>query len=125
MVIDDSSTICNTAKIFLSSDEYEVFTVEDGFEALSEIIEQRPNIIFLDVLMPKIDGLETCQVLKSSDELKDIPIIILSSKDGVFDKARGSMVGANDYLTKPFKKHEIINMVKQYTEKASELKEIK
>lgn len=115
MVIDDSSTICKTAKIFLEPAGYEVFIVENGFEALYEITEKVPDIIFLDVLMPKLDGLQTCQIIKRNYELKHIPIIFLSSKDGEFDKARGMMVGADGYLTKPFSKIEIVDMIKKYT----------
>ena len=116
MLIDDSKTIFKTAKMFLSEEEYELIHVENGFEALAQIMETMPDVILLDVLMPKLDGLQTCQLLKRNDELKHIPIIFLSSKDGEFDKARGNIAGANDYLTKPFKKETINEMLKKHTE---------
>jgi twitching motility two-component system response regulator PilG len=115
MVIDDSTTICRSAELFLSNAGYEVVKVGDGFEALSKIIEEEPDLVFIDVLMPKLDGLQTCQIIKKNSDFQDMPIIFLSSKDGEFDKARGFMVGAADYLTKPFTKDKIINMVKKYT----------
>lgn len=115
MLIDDSKTIYKTAKMFLSEQEYELIHVEDGFEALAQIMETMPDVILLDVLMPKLDGLQTCQLLKRNDELKHIPIIFLSSKDGEFDKARGNIAGADDYLTKPFLKDSINAILKKYT----------
>lgn len=117
MVIDDSSTICRSAEMFLSSAGFEVVSVSNGFDALSSIIMEKPDLVFIDVLMPKLDGLQTCQIIKRNEEFKDMPIIFLSSKDGEFDKARGLLVGADDYLTKPFKKDEIINIVNQYVKK--------
>lgn len=114
MVIDDSKTIYASAQKFLKDESYEVITVTNGFDALSQIMEHKPEIIFLDILMPKLDGIQTCQILKANDELKDIPIIFLSSKDGEFDKARGKMIGASDYLTKPFTKEGILQMIKKY-----------
>lgn len=115
MVIDDSTTICRSAELFLSNAGFEVFKVGDGFESLSEIMDKKPDLVFVDVLMPKLDGLQTCQIIKRNPDLKDMPIIFLSSKDGEFDKARGYMVGASDYLTKPFTKDQIIDMVKKHT----------
>lgn len=115
MVIDDSSTICKSAELFLSKAGFTVVTVGDGFEALSKIIEESPDLIFIDVLMPKLDGLQTCQIIKRNPDFENTPIIFLSSKDGEFDKARGLMVGADDYLTKPFSKEQIVDIVKKYT----------
>lgn len=114
MVIDDSSTICRSAEMFLSSAGFEVVSVPNGFDALSMIIQEKPDLIFIDVLMPKLDGLQTCRIIKRSEDFKNVPVIFLSSKDGEFDKARGILVGADDYLTKPFKKDEIINIVNKY-----------
>ena len=117
MVIDDSNTIRRSAKLFLASAGYEVIEVEDGFDALSKIMEELPDLVFIDVLMPNLDGLQTCQIIKRNSMFKELPIIILSSKDGEFDKAKGLMMGANDYLIKPFTKDSIIKVVKDYTEK--------
>ena len=103
MVIDDSNTIRRSAKLFLENAGYEIIEVEDGFDALSKIMEEIPDLVFIDVLMPNLDGLQTCQIIKRNPLFKDLPIIILSSKDGEFDKAKGLMMGANDYLIKPFK----------------------
>ena len=117
MVIDDSNTIRRSAKLFLASAGYEIIEVVDGFDALSKIMEETPDLIFIDVLMPNLDGLQTCQIIKRNPMFKDLPIIILSSKDGEFDKAKGLMMGANDYLIKPFTKDSIIKVVKDYMEK--------
>lgn len=117
MVIDDSNTIRRSAKLFLESAGYKTIDVEDGFEALSRIIEEEPALIFIDVLMPNLDGLQTCQIIKRNPMFEDLPIIILSSKDGEFDKAKGLMMGANDYLVKPFTKDSIIKVVKSYLDK--------
>ena len=114
MVIDDSNTIRRSAKLFLSSAGYEIIEVEDGFDALSKIIEETPDLVFIDVLMPNLDGLQTCQIIKRNPMFKNLPIVILSSKDGEFDKAKGLMMGANDYLVKPFSKDSIIKVVKEY-----------
>lgn len=117
MVIDDSNTIRRSAKLFLSSAGFDIIEVEDGFDALSKIMEEEPDLVFIDVLMPNLDGLQTCQIIKRNPMFKKLPIIILSSKDGEFDKAKGLMMGANDYLVKPFTKDSIIKVVKSYTDK--------
>lgn len=114
MIIDDSSTIRRSAELFLSNAGFAVKLVENGYDALSAIIEEEPDLIFIDVLMPKMDGLQTCQLVKRNPHFKNLPIIFLSSKDGEFDKARGLMMGANDYLTKPFSKESIVAIVKKY-----------
>jgi twitching motility two-component system response regulator PilG len=116
MVIDDSKVIRRSAEVFLTSAGYNVILVEDGFDALVSVIEENPDLVFIDVLMPKMDGLQTCQIIKRNDQFKNMPIIFLSSKDGEFDKARGLMVGASDYLAKPFTKDTIIAIAKKYTE---------
>jgi twitching motility two-component system response regulator PilG len=115
MVIDDSSTIFRSADLFLKNENYEVVGAVDGFDALSKIEEENPDLVFLDVLMPIIDGLETCQVIRGNPIFRDLPIIFLSSKEGELDKARGIMVGGDDYLVKPFSKEQIIEVVKKYT----------
>lgn len=117
MVIDDSNTIRRSAKLFLESAGYKTIDVEDGFEALSKIMEEEPALVFIDVLMPNLDGLQTCQIIKRNPMFEDLPIIILSSKDGEFDKAKGIMMGANEYLVKPFTKDSIIRVVKSYLDK--------
>ncbi len=108
MVIDDSNTIRRSAQIFLSQAQCEVILAEDGFDALSKIVEREPDVIFLDVMMPRLDGYQTCALIKKNPRLSAIPVVMLSSKDGVFDKARGRMVGANDYLTKPFTRESLL-----------------
>ena len=117
MVIDDSNTIRKSAEMFLTKAGYQVVCIEDGFEALTRINEEDPDLVFIDVLMPKIDGLQACQVIKRNYKKKNTPVIFLSSKDSQFDKARGFMMGANDYLTKPFTKDGIIEIVNRYVKK--------
>ena len=117
MVIDDSNTIRKSAEMFLTKAGYQVVCIEDGFEALTRINEEDPNLVFIDVLMPKIDGLQACQVIKRNSKFKNTPVIFLSSKDSQFDKARGFMMGATDYLTKPFTKDGIIEVVNRYVKK--------
>ena len=112
LVIDDSNTIRRSAEIFLKQGGHEVFLAEDGFDALSKINDYAPDLIFCDILMPRLDGYQTCAVIKRSAKFSSIPIIMLSSKDGVFDKARGRMVGSQDYLTKPFTKDQLLQTVK-------------
>jgi twitching motility two-component system response regulator PilG len=115
MVIDDSKVIRKSAEMFLINEGYEVILVEDGFEALAGVMIYNPDLVFIDVLMPKIDGIQTTQIIKKNEQFKDLPVIFLSSKDGEFDKARGIMVGGTDYLTKPFTKDTIIAIAKKYT----------
>ena len=117
MVIDDSNTIRKSAEMFLTKAGYQVVCIEDGFEALTRINEEDPDLVFIDVLMPKIDGLQACQVIKRNPKFKNTPVIFLSSKDSQFDKARGFMMGATDYLTKPFTKDGIIEIVNRYVKK--------
>lgn len=112
MVIDDSNTIRRSAEIFLKG--YTVVLVEDGFAALSEIFDARPDIIFVDILMPRLDGYQTCQLIKKYPEFSNVPIVMLSSKDGLFDKARGRIVGADEYLTKPFTKDGLLGAVRKH-----------
>ena len=114
MVIDDSKTIRRTAETLLKKEGCEVVTATDGFEALAKISDQQPNIIFVDIMMPRLDGYQTCALIKNNQMFKATPVIMLSSKDGVFDKARGRMVGSEDYLTKPFTKEQLLRAVAQY-----------
>ena len=114
LVIDDSNTIRRSAEIFLKQGGHEVLLAEDGFDALAKVNDFLPDIVFCDILMPRLDGYQTCAIVKRNTKFADIPIVMLSSKDGVFDKARGRMVGAQDYLTKPFTKDQLLQAVQQF-----------
>ena len=114
LVIDDSNTIRRSAEIFLKKGGYQVLLAEDGFEALSKINDHQPHVIFCDILMPRLDGYQTCAIIKRNARFSRVPVIMLSSKDGLFDKARGRMVGAEDYLTKPFTMDQLLGAVRQY-----------
>ncbi|PJY95841.1 twitching motility response regulator PilG [Pseudomonas donghuensis] len=114
MVIDDSKTIRRTAQILLSEAGCEVITAIDGFDALAKIIDYQPQIIFVDVLMPRLDGYQTCALIKQNSTFKDTPVILLSSRDGLFDKARGRVVGSDQFLTKPFSKEELLDAIKAH-----------
>jgi twitching motility two-component system response regulator PilG len=118
MVIDDSSTIRRSAEIFLGQVGYQVILAEDGFDALAKINDYHPDLIFCDILMPRLDGYQTCALIKKSAKFRDTPVIMLSSKDGLFDRARGSIVGSNEYLTKPFTKDSLLKTVRNYTVQA-------
>lgn len=111
MVIDDSSTIRRTAELFLSAAGYQVILAEDGFDALAKITAHNPSLIFCDILMPRLDGYQTCALIKKSGKFNTTPVIMLSSKDGLFDRARGTMVGSERYLTKPFTKEDLLKAV--------------
>lgn len=114
LVIDDSNTIRRSAEIFLKQGGYEVVLAEDGFDALSKVNDHAPDVIFCDILMPRLDGYQTCAIIKRNPRFARTPVIMLSSKDGLFDKARGRMVGSQDYLTKPFTKDQLLQAVSQY-----------
>ena len=114
LVIDDSNTIRRSAEIFLRQGGHEVVLAEDGFEALAKVNDSLPDLIFCDILMPRLDGYQTCAIIKRNPRFMHVPVIMLSSKDGVFDKARGRMVGSQDYLTKPFTKEQLLRAVAQY-----------
>lgn len=115
LVIDDSNTIRRSAEIFLKQGGYEVVLAEDGFDALSKVNDHNPDVIFCDILMPRLDGYQTCAIIKRNPRFTNTPVIMLSSKDGLFDKARGRMVGSQDYLTKPFTKDQLLQAVAQYS----------
>ncbi len=114
LVIDDSNTIRRSAEIFLKQGGHEVVLAEDGFDALSKLGDFHPDLVFCDILMPRLDGYQTCAVIKHNSAFKDTPVILLSSRDGLFDKARGRMVGSQDYLTKPFTKDQLLQAVLQH-----------
>jgi len=114
MVVDDSNTIRKTAETLLNKAGCEVVTATDGFDSLAKIADSRPDVIFVDIMMPRLDGYQTCALIKNNNELKATPVIMLSSKDGLFDKAKGRIVGADDYLTKPFSKNELFEALEKY-----------
>jgi twitching motility two-component system response regulator PilG len=118
LVIDDSNTIRRSAEIFLKQGGYQVLLAEDGFDALAKVNDHEPDLIFCDILMPRLDGYQTCAIIKRNEKFADVPVIMLSSKDGLFDKARGRMVGSQDYLTKPFTKDQLLQAVEQHRKAA-------
>ena len=114
LVVDDSNTIRRSAEIFLRQGGHEVMLAEDGFDALAKVNDYQPNLIFCDILMPRLDGYQTCAIIKRNAKFSGVPVVMLSSKDGVFDKARGRMAGAQEYLTKPFSKEQLLQAVQQF-----------
>ena len=114
LVVDDSSTIRRSAESMLKTEGYDVVTAENGFEALSQITRHRPDLIFVDIMMPRLDGYQTCAIIKNNAEFRDTPVVMLTSKDGLFDMARGRVVGSDQYLTKPFTREELLGAVKQH-----------
>ena len=114
MVIDDSKTIRRTAEMLLKNVGCEVITAIDGFDALAKIVDHHPNIIFVDIMMPRLDGYQTCALIKNNRSFKSTPVIMLSSKDGLFDKAKGRIVGSDQFLTKPFSKEELLSAIKAH-----------
>ena len=114
LVIDDSNTIRRSAEMFLRQAGFEVILAEDGFDALAKISDHHPKVIFVDIMMPRLDGYQTCALIKQNPKLKSTPVIMLSSKDGVFDRARGRLAGSDRYLTKPFTKEALIDAVNEY-----------
>ena len=114
MVIDDSNTIRRSAEIFLVQSGCEVILAEDGFDAMSKITDHQPNVIFVDIMMPRLDGYQTCMLIKKNQRFRDTPVVMLSSKDGLFDRVRGRMVGSDEYLTKPFTKDSLLQAVKKH-----------
>ncbi|MGS2722826.1 twitching motility response regulator PilG [Porticoccus sp. GXU_MW_L64] len=116
MVIDDSNTIRRTAETLLSKTGCDVITAVDGFDSLSKIADSQPDVIFVDIMMPRLDGYQTCALIKNNSQFRHTPVIMLSSKDGLFDKAKGRIVGADDYLTKPFSKNELFEALDRYAQ---------
>ena len=114
LVVDDSATIRRSAETMLANQGYEVITAENGFEALSKITRHKPDLIFVDIMMPRLDGYQTCAIIKNNAEFRDTPVVMLTSKDGLFDMARGRVVGSDQYLTKPFTREELLGAVKQH-----------
>jgi twitching motility two-component system response regulator PilG len=119
MVIDDSNTIRRSAEMFLAQAGCEVILAEDGFEALSMIVDTQPDMIFVDIMMPRLDGYQTCTLIKKNPKFRVTPVIMLSSKDGAFDRARGRIAGADEYLTKPFAREGLLEVVGRYMARRS------
>ena len=117
MVIDDSKTIRKSAESLLTKEGCEVVTANDGFEALAKIAEHRPDLIFVDIMMPRLDGYQACALIKNNRLFKSTPVIMLSSKDSIFDKARGKIVGSEKYLTKPFTKDDLLGAIAEHSNK--------
>ena len=111
MIIDDSNTIRRSAEIFLKQAGCVVILSEDGFDALSKIVQYAPDIIFCDIMMPRLDGYQTCALLRRNEKWRHVPFVMLSSKDGLFDRARGAMAGSTEYLTKPFTRESLLQAV--------------
>lgn len=114
MIIDDSKTIRRTAETLLEKAGCQVITAVDGFDALAKIADTNPDLIFVDIMMPRLDGYQTCALIKNNADFANKPVIMLSSKDGLFDKARGRIVGSDEYLTKPFSKEELFDAISRY-----------
>ena len=123
MIVDDSKTIRKTAETLLSRAGFNVVSAEDGFEALAKITEHNPELIFVDIMMPRLDGYQTCALIKNNEQFRSTPVVMLSSKDGLFDKAKGRIVGSDDYVTKPFSKNEILEVVERYLPGATQVEE--
>lgn len=119
LVIDDSTTIRRSAEVFLLQSHYDVVLAEDGFDALAKIADHHPDVIFVDIMMPRLDGYLTCALIKKSPRFRNTPVIMLTSKDGVFDRARGRIVGCDYYLTKPFTKAGLLEVVKTFAQPAA------
>jgi len=119
MVIDDSNTIRKSAEIFLKQSGCQVLLAEDGFDALAKSADHQPDIVFCDIMMPRLDGYQTCSLIKKNTRFSATPVIMLSSKDGLFDRARGRMVGSDEYLTKPFTKDGLLKMVEAHVSPAA------
>lgn len=117
MVIDDSQTIRRTAETLLAREGYQVITAQDGFEALAKIADHAPDVIFIDIMMPRLDGYQACALIKGNPRFSQTPVIMLSSKDGLFDRARGRIVGSDEYLTKPFTRDELLGTVRAHIRK--------
>jgi len=111
VLIDDSNTIRRSGEIFLSQAGCQVVLAEDGFEGLSRVVDTKPDVIFVDIMMPRLDGYQTCALIKNNPEFKNTPVVMLTSKDSLFDRARGQLVGSDQYLTKPFSKKSLIDAV--------------
>ena len=120
LLIDDSNTIRRSGEIFLSQAGAKVVLAEDGFDGLSKMVDHKPDVIFIDVMMPRLDGYQTCALIKNHRDFKGVPVVMLTSKDTLFDRARGKLVGSDQYLTKPFNKKSLIEAVIAHTQRYEE-----
>ena len=116
LVVDDSKTIRRTAESLLTKAGCDVATAEDGFDALARVVDYRPQVIFVDIMMPRLDGYQTCALIKNNEVFRRTPVIMLSSKDGLFDRARGRVVGSDEYLTKPFTRDELLDAIRRHAD---------
>lgn len=116
MIVDDSATIRRTADMLLQRAGYTVITAEDGFSALPKIVRERPDIIFLDIMMPRLDGYQACSIIKNNPAFSHIPVVMLSSKDGIFDRAKGRLVGSEQFVSKPFTREDLLDAIEQHTQ---------
>ncbi|HEX7455005.1 MAG TPA: response regulator [Gallionella sp.] len=123
VLIDDSNTIRRSGEIFLSQAGCKVVLAEDGFDGLSKVVDTQPDIIFVDVMMPRLDGYQTCALIKNNPQFKNIPVVMLTSKDTLFDRARGKLVGSDQYLIKPFNKKSLIESVIMHTQQHTQQQE--
>lgn len=121
VLIDDSNTIRRSGEIFLSQAGCRVFLAEDGFDGLSKVVDQQPDVIFIDVLMPRLDGYQTCSLIKNHARFENIPVVMLTSKDTLFDRARARLAGADQYLIKPFTRKSLVETIVAYTHPAKEI----
>ena len=119
LVVDDSNTIRRSAEIFLRQGGHEVLLADDGFDALSKINDFQPDLVFCDILMPRLDGYQTCAIIRRNERFARTPVVMLSSKDGLFDKARGRLVGSQEHLTKPFTKDQLLQAVSRFGDAAA------
>ncbi|MGH8582892.1 MAG: response regulator [Gammaproteobacteria bacterium] len=119
LVTDDSNTIRRSAEIFLKASGCGVILAEDGFDALAKVAEHEPDMVFVDVMMPRLDGYQTCALIKRNKRYSDTPVVMLSGQDGVFDRARGCLAGADEYLTKPFTKEGLLGAIRRHCAQAS------
>lgn len=119
LLVDDSQTVRQSARKCLESEGYKVVTAADGFEALAQVVEHCPALVLVDIMMPRLDGYQTCALIKNNADLRHTPVVMLSSKDGLFDKARGTVVGSDAHLSKPFTEESLLSMVRRFTDAAS------
>ncbi len=114
LLVDDSKTVRQSAQACLESEGYRVLTAADGFEAVAMVVEHQPALVLADIMMPRLDGYQICALIKNNTEFRNVPIVILSSRDGLFDKARGRMVGSDDHLSKPFTSESLLAAVRRH-----------
>ncbi len=117
LVIDDSKTIRRNAEMLLTREGVKVILAEDGFDALPKVYEHLPDLVLVDIMMPRLDGYNTCALIRNNKQFKDLPVIMMSSKDGLFDRAKGRVVGANFHLIKPFSRDDLLEAISSVLKK--------